>query len=124
MHGVQSLSRSSPLLQPKTALIPPAHSLGHTVLSAYTAQFQRNLFSSLPPTFAAAFKCLVQATLRKDDENLASFIPHHKPLWDTFEILGLVDRYESVIAAVAYEFIEAHVLESCKGDWAEPKLEK
>lgn len=102
----------------------PTHSLGHTVISAYTAQFQRNLFSSLPPTFAAAFKCLVQATLRKDDDNLASLIPHHKPLWDTFEILGLVDRYESVIAAVAYEFIEAHVLESCKGDWAEPKLEK
>ncbi|KAL1709147.1 hypothetical protein EV121DRAFT_253251, partial [Schizophyllum commune] len=102
----------------------PVVDLGHTVLSAYTAQFQRNLFSSLPPTFAAAFKCLVQATLRKDDENLASLIPHHKPLWDTFEILGLVDRYESVIAAVAYEFIEAHVLESCKGDWAEPKLEK
>ncbi|KAL1740891.1 hypothetical protein HDZ31DRAFT_46560 [Schizophyllum fasciatum] len=102
----------------------PVVDLGHTMVSAYTAQFQRNLFSSLPPTFAAAFKTLVQATLRKDDTGSIPIVPHHKPLWDTFELLGLVDRYESVIAAVGYEYIEDHVILSCTGNWEEPQLEK
>ena len=36
-------------------------------------------------------------------------------MFGEFEELGLIDRYESVIAGVGYEHIEAHVLETCTG---------
>jgi anaphase-promoting complex subunit 2 len=45
-------------------------------------------------------------------------------LWPSFEILGLADRYESLIASVCYEHIEAHVLETCTGKWDGPMLVK
>ena len=38
-------------------------------------------------------------------------------------MLGLIDRYESVIASVGYEFIENHVLKTCTGEWDKPMLE-
>ena len=37
-------------------------------------------------------------------------------------MLGLLDRYESLISSVCYERIETHVLESCAGKWEEPML--
>ena len=43
-------------------------------------------------------------------------------LWAAFEMLGLVDRYESLIASVCYEHIENHVLSTCQGRWDEPML--
>jgi anaphase-promoting complex subunit 2 len=43
-------------------------------------------------------------------------------LWASFEELGLIERYESLIASVGYEHIEAHVLNTCKGKWDEPML--
>ena len=42
---------------------------------------------------------------------------------ENFEFLGLLDRYENVIASVGYEFIEQHVTESCKGRWDKTILE-
>ena len=45
-------------------------------------------------------------------------------MWKNFELLGLIDRYENVLASVGYEFIEEHVLETCKGRWEKPMLEE
>jgi len=47
----------------------------------------------------------------------------HATIWKNFEILGLIDRYESIIASVGYEYIEEHVLKACTGEWAKPMLE-
>jgi len=45
-------------------------------------------------------------------------------IWKNFELLGLIDRYENVLASVGYEFIEEHVLATCKGRWEKPMLEE
>ena len=37
-------------------------------------------------------------------------------------MLGLMDRYDSIIASVGYEHIEAHVLSTCTGQWGKPVL--
>lgn len=39
-------------------------------------------------------------------------------------MLGLIERYESAIASVAYERIEDHVLSTCTGEWGKPMLEE
>jgi anaphase-promoting complex subunit 2 len=44
-------------------------------------------------------------------------------MWETFDRLGLLDRYENIIASVGYDHIEKHVLATCTGKWAEPVLE-
>ena len=44
----------------------------------------------------------------------------HSTIWKKIEILGLIDRYESIIASVGYEYIEEHVLKTCTGQWAKP----
>ena len=44
-------------------------------------------------------------------------------MFGEFEELGLIDRYESVIASVGYEHIEAHVLETCTGQWGSTMLD-
>ncbi|KII90894.1 hypothetical protein PLICRDRAFT_137424 [Plicaturopsis crispa FD-325 SS-3] len=96
----------------------PLPELGHTILSAYTLTFQTHLFSILPPSFSRGFKALCASTLTSD-----STVP--KPdhgIWAAFERLGLVDRYESLIASVGYEHIEGHVLEACAGKWDVPML--
>ncbi|KIJ17647.1 hypothetical protein PAXINDRAFT_72256 [Paxillus involutus ATCC 200175] len=47
--------------------------------------------------------------------------PSHQ-LWKAFDTLSLIERYETLIASVGYEYIESHVLENCTGQWAEPML--
>jgi anaphase-promoting complex subunit 2 len=103
--------------------------LGHTISSAYIVNFQTHLFSVLPATFAGGFKKLLAATLAFFTEGGAT--PDHIPasvkdskLWPSFELLGLADRYESLIASVCYEHIEAHVLETSAGKWDELVLVK
>jgi anaphase-promoting complex subunit 2 len=44
-------------------------------------------------------------------------------MFGEFEELGLIDGYESVIASVGYEHIEAHVLETCTGQWGNTMLD-
>ena len=44
-------------------------------------------------------------------------------IWKHLEVLGFIDRYESIIASVGYEFIENHVLKTCTGEWAKQMLE-
>jgi len=103
-------------------------SLGATVFSAYTLNFQTRLFSALPASFTEAFKSLCASLLSPPDGaedghpkrwNASS----NSTVWKNFELLGLIDRYESVIASVGYEFIEQHVHETCTGEWAKPVLE-
>jgi hypothetical protein len=101
--------------------------LGHTISSAYIVNFQTHLFSVLPATFAGGFKKLLAATLALFTEGATPDIPtsvRDTKLWPSFELLGLADRYESLIASVCYEHIEAHVLEICAGKWGEPMLSK
>lgn len=100
------------------------HRLGFTILSAYTLTFQTHLFSILPPSFARGFKALCASTLSLPlhvDPTRAAPAPD-SAIWAAFETLGLVDRYESLIASVGYEHIEAHVLSACTGKWAEPMI--
>jgi anaphase-promoting complex subunit 2 len=101
--------------------------LGHTISSAYIVNFHTHLFSVLPATFPGGFKKLLAATLAFFTEGATPNIPasvQDSKLWPSFEILGLADRYESLIASVCYEHIEAHVLETCTGKWDEPMLVK
>ncbi|KAF8489248.1 ubiquitin-protein ligase [Russula emetica] len=105
----------------------PGGELGHTISSAYIVNFHTHLFSVLPATFPGGFKKLLAATLAFFTEGATPNIPasvQDSKLWPSFEILGLADRYESLIASVCYEHIEAHVLETCTGKWDEPMLVK
>ena len=99
--------------------------LGHTISSAYIVNFQTHVFSILPPTFAGGFKTLIAATLAHstDPSSPTRRLSVHDPnLWPSFELLGLIDRYESLIASVCYEYIESYVLKTCTGKWDEPML--
>ncbi|KAG6879047.1 hypothetical protein C0992_005592, partial [Termitomyces sp. T32_za158] len=96
--------------------------LGPTVLSAYTLNFQTHLFSTLPPSFTSAFKALCKSSLPSND---ATPLPEARGprLWAAFETLGLLDRYEYIVASVGYEHIEHYVLDVCSGSWSKPMLE-
>ena len=99
--------------------------LGHTISSAYIVNFQTHVFSVLPANFAAGFKRLLAATLALSTEGATPDVPasvQDSRLWPSFELLGLADRYESLIASVCYEHIETHVVETCAGKWDEPML--
>ncbi|TFY75769.1 hypothetical protein EWM64_g8243 [Hericium alpestre] len=101
--------------------------LGHTITSTYNVNFRTHVFSVLPPTFAGGFKKMIKATLVQMTDPSSQDTPpsvDDPNLWPSFELLGLVDRYESLIASVCYEHIESHVNESCEGKWDEPMLGK
>ncbi|KAF8627671.1 hypothetical protein AX15_004309 [Amanita polypyramis BW_CC] len=104
------------------AWAPPVD-LGNTCLSAYTLNFQTNLFSALPPTFPPAFKALCASTFPSPDPDAKlDDIVSSEQFWSAAEMLGLMDRYDSIIASVGYEHIEAYVLSSCAGQWEKPVL--
>ncbi|KIJ64413.1 hypothetical protein HYDPIDRAFT_175406 [Hydnomerulius pinastri MD-312] len=98
----------------------PTAELGQTIISAYTLAFQTHLFSILPASFARGVKTLVAATLERTISQPSD--QHDRALWQAFDALSLIERYETLIASVGYEYIEAHVLEECIGKWAEPML--
>ncbi|PPQ79767.1 hypothetical protein CVT25_003320 [Psilocybe cyanescens] len=104
----------------------PPQELGSTVFSSYTLNFQTRLFSALPPSFAHGFKTLCARLLSPPADDLEeTWDPNiYAELWKDFEVLGLIDRYESIIASVGYEFIEDHVLSRCTGEWGKPMLEE
>ncbi|KAF8157822.1 hypothetical protein B0H34DRAFT_656905 [Crassisporium funariophilum] len=117
----------SRLMEWYKAWTPPLE-LGATVYSAYTLNFQTRLFSALPSTFSVGFKNLCASLLAPPEEEDAEDLQPPDPnlnagVWKNFEALGLIDRYESIIASVGYEFIEQHVLGTCTGEWAKPMLE-
>ena len=102
------------------------HRLGFALLSAYTTAFHTHLMSILPPTFARGFKSLCALTLQQAGEAAGAHATTNMyigpAIWAALETLGLVDRYESLIASVGYEYIEAHVISTCAGKWTEPML--
>lgn len=62
---------------------------------------------------------------RKQQEQLrAEQGTAHAGVWMQFEVLGLIDRYENVIASVGYEHIEKHVLAHCTSQWSKPVMER
>ncbi|KAF9005219.1 hypothetical protein BDQ17DRAFT_1354061 [Cyathus striatus] len=107
----------------------PQPELGNTIHAAYTLNYQTHLFSSLPPSFSSAFKNLCASTLHvpepdnEDEDPLPTPVPDLQ-MWEAFETLGLIDRFESIIASVGYERIEQHVLKTCTGQWENPMLEQ
>ncbi|KAI0699322.1 hypothetical protein C8T65DRAFT_719807 [Cerioporus squamosus] len=115
----------------------PIPELGSILLSAYTLAFQTHLYSSFPPSFSRGFKQLMASTfslvnascpppwaLPPEPQPSTSTAPSRPdlPLWSACEALGLLDRYESLIASVCYEYIEAHVMETCAKKWNESML--
>ncbi|KAG1742334.1 uncharacterized protein EDB91DRAFT_1128723 [Suillus paluster] len=98
----------------------PTADLGSTMISAYTLAFQTYLFSVLPPSFARGIKALVSATLQRTVSQ--SQDPQDRVLWQAFDTLSLIDRYETLIASIGYEFIESYVVETCAEKWSEPML--
>ncbi|KAJ6585555.1 hypothetical protein B0H19DRAFT_424203 [Mycena capillaripes] len=94
----------------------PIDELGPTIRAAYTLTFQTQLFSILPPGFVRGFKALCASTL-------VPVAQHTPQMWEAFEVLGLTDRYEGIIASVGYERIEEYVRETCMGKWDKPCLE-
>ncbi|KAJ6453076.1 hypothetical protein C8R45DRAFT_1056934 [Mycena sanguinolenta] len=94
----------------------PIDELGPTIRAAYTLTFQTQLFSMLPPGFVRGFKALCASTLVPVAQNTPQ-------MWEAFEVLGLTDRYEGIIASVGYERIEDYVRETCTGQWEKPCLE-
>ncbi|KAM6489967.1 Cullin homology [Amanita muscaria] len=104
------------------AWAPPAD-LGNTCLSTYTLNFQTNLFSILPSSFPPAFKALCASTLPSPDPDAKlDDIISSESFWTAAEMLGLMDRYDSLVASVGYEHIEGHVLSTCAGQWEKPVL--
>ncbi|KAG7451564.1 uncharacterized protein BT62DRAFT_883756 [Guyanagaster necrorhizus] len=94
----------------------PISDLGQTIRAAYTLDFQTQLFAILPPSFVSGFKAYCASTLPPFDPDVTQRTLSGE-IWDIFEILGLLDRYESVIASVGYEHIETYVLSTCTGKW-------
>ncbi|KAI9573680.1 hypothetical protein HD554DRAFT_2167242 [Boletus coccyginus] len=98
----------------------PNTELGQTITSAYTLAFQTHLFSILPASFVRGVKALVAATLVRTVSQPSD--QQDRSLWQAFDTLSLIERYETLIASVGYEYIEAHVLQTCTGSWEEPML--
>lgn len=101
------------------------HSLALIVCSSYTLTFQTYLFAALPAAFSVGFKKLCAILLcPPPDTTLNLSKESTDELWKNVESLALLERYESVIASVGYEYIERHVLESCAEKWDKPMLEE
>ncbi|KAF7305903.1 Anaphase-promoting complex subunit 2 [Mycena chlorophos] len=88
----------------------PIDELGPTIRSAYTLTFQTRLFSVLPPQFLPGFKALCAASLEEPQSTPAK-------MWESFEVLGMSDRYEGIVAGVGYERIERYIREEYAGKW-------
>ena len=134
--GLGSAGRVSSVLLRALNGIEPKGRLGPTVFQAYTLHFQTRLLSALPPTFTSGFKELCATFLAPPpdqlDEAVEANINHtpstwnsrdHARLWAHLHLLGLVERYETIIASVGYEYIEDYVLKTCTGEWGKPMLE-
>ncbi|CAL1713211.1 unnamed protein product [Somion occarium] len=109
------------------AWLPPAEYVVDTQIT--------HVFSVLPPSFTRGFKSLLNLTfnlvhMASAPEWMLTLVPSTQPppsrvdlpLWAAFDKLGLLDRYESLVSSVCYEYIEAHILQTCTGKWDEPML--
>jgi len=108
--------------------------LGRSFLKGYYSKFRNRLFSCLPADFASGFKQVCTELLEPADEmdedgepvanNRSNFelTPEQATLWQNLSALGLIERFESTVAAVGYEYIERYILDKCKGEWERPML--
>ena len=87
--------------------------LGYTIVKTFNLEFHTHLFSVLPQSFPAAFKKLCLSTV----EN-----PPDEELWNNFDLLGFLDRYEYIVASVGYEQIDNQVQQMAAKNWGEPML--
>lgn len=78
--------------------------------------------AQLPPEFASALKELVAWTILPPDTADMDPLIQSTEIWSYFDILGLIDRYEMLIASVCYEHIDARVTMMCARKWGEPML--
>ncbi|EJD53705.1 hypothetical protein AURDEDRAFT_141713 [Auricularia subglabra TFB-10046 SS5] len=91
----------------------PSEQLGEKLTSMFYTSFTTNLHLALPQSFPEAFVALLQSTIGDtSDTNLFSQL----------ETLGLLNRYEALLAAVICEQIEAQIDEMCPGKWDKPCL--
>lgn len=109
--------------------------MGSTVMSAFTCTYQTHVYSVLPPQFSNGFKELIAFTFQLiSPEAAPGWLTRLFPatddsprpdstMWMTFEELGLIERYESLILSVCYEHIEDHILKTCAKAWDEPMLQ-
>jgi anaphase-promoting complex subunit 2 len=95
------------------AIIIPHRS--STILKAYRTTFQTLLSSILSGTFRDAFVALLTESVTFSAEANAD-------LFRQLDILGLLDRYESLLSNVVYQQIEHKVSESCPKEWSETRL--
>ncbi|TFK52323.1 ubiquitin-protein ligase [Heliocybe sulcata] len=96
-------------------------SLGHVVTDHFTVAFHTHIYSILPPSFSRGFKVLVASTLPISDD-MSDNVKLDQSAWESFFALGLVERYESLIASVCYEHIEGYIRKTCEGKWSEKML--
>ncbi|KAH8104540.1 hypothetical protein BXZ70DRAFT_593840 [Cristinia sonorae] len=113
----------------------PMQQFGSSMANAYNLAFQTHVYSILPSSFTQGFKSLVTLTFNLAVDHDGSewlFTLFPKPerpsaradsaLWNAFQQLSLIERYESLISTICYEYVEGHILETCAGRWDEPML--
>ncbi len=77
--------------------------------------FHSLVFSALPASFREAFASLLSASISFSNERNAALFPQ-------LELLGLLDRYESLMSGVVYDEIEQKVSSTCPKVWDTPQL--
>ena len=123
VRSMETYSRASPRCPlPNSNDDSSFNRLGQTIISAYTLSFQTHLFSVLPASFANGIKSLVASTLLSTEAQPSD--PRDRVMWQAFDTLSLIERYETLIASVGYEYIESHVNTTCTGTWSEHMLPK
>lgn len=86
---------------------------GGILFITFRSTFHTLLCSILPPSFPGAFKRLCGSIIDK---------PPDSSIWQSLNLLGLLDHYENLVASVYYERIEVEVHEVCPGNWGEQML--
>jgi anaphase-promoting complex subunit 2 len=107
----------------------PPPELKPTVVPMFTTLFRTAVQEALPPAFVDGFKRLIRFTLEPSTATWSpatsipqSLIDH--TIWNHINVLGLVDRHETLIFNVVHEFITDHVNRMYAGQWEEETLPK
>ena len=136
VSSMDTCSRASLQIACRWGLSHVLARLGATIQQTYTEAFRTHVFSALPSSFTRGFKALIDATFdlthtASAPEWMINLFPPppqgaypraDAPLWSAFEQLGMQERYENLISSVCYEYIEAHILETCEKEWDKPML--
>ncbi len=99
-------------------------SFGATLKSYFTLKIKTLLYLSLPPAFSQGFKSLIMSALSQDGSTIERPPPQDQKLWSALDLLGQLDRYDSVFSGCGRELTEKHVLETGNGEWSRLMLEE